>query len=277
MNLNNGSLQKVAVLISVGRHPVSGIARYSRNDAAAMKMAFTLTESSGTISVDIICAGNPDNAALSDYLALGAKTIKVIALEDDQDIIPALKRALENYDLILCGSRAEGGDATGLVPYFLASQLGVSLVADVIGITTGATPDVDAAKTGVVLQQFLPKGRRRSIAVTLPAILTVHPLAPSSARYAYASLRDGSIELQKTNTQLSSETNKLDQHPVWSLTPATARPLKLVAQEKRSGHARMLSATVAESRGGKMIQDGSASEKAQAILTYLREHRLVDY
>lgn len=104
MNVNNGPLQRVAVLVSVGRHPVSGIARYSRNDAAAMSMAAALVQSTAAISVDIIHAGNPDNAALSDYLALGAKTIKVIALEDDQDIIPGLKQALESYDLILCGS-----------------------------------------------------------------------------------------------------------------------------------------------------------------------------
>jgi electron transfer flavoprotein beta subunit len=37
-------MKKLAVLVSVGRHPVSGAARYSRNDAAALtiwKQAWT--------------------------------------------------------------------------------------------------------------------------------------------------------------------------------------------------------------------------------------------
>ena len=259
--MSTSSLQRIAVLVSVGRHPVSGVARYSRNDAAALGMALTLAAEG--VSVDIIHAGNPDNPALSDYLALGAKTIKVIETAADQDILPGLKQALESIDLVLCGSRAEGGCESGLVPYLLASQLHLPLVAGVISVS----PDED----GVLLKQFLPKGRRRDIAVSLPAILLVHPLAPSTVRYAYAHLRAGSIQRQTLQSQSSTTPKE------WTVAPAKARPLKLVAQEKRSGHARMLSATESESRGGKVIADGSASEKAQAVLAYLREHRLVDY
>ncbi|MGS0743641.1 electron transfer flavoprotein subunit beta/FixA family protein [Glaciimonas sp. GG7] len=259
--MRSSSLQRIAVLVSIGRHPVSGVARYSRNDAVALGMAMTLAKEG--VSVDIIHAGNPDNPALSDYLALGATTIRVIETAADQDILPGLKQALDNVDLVLCGSRAEGGEESGLVPYFLASQLHLSLVAGVIAVT----PEAD----GVLLKQFLPKGRRRDIAVSLPAMLMVHPLAPSTVRYAYANLRSGSIQRQTLQSQ------SLNVSQDWTLAPAKARPLKLVAQEKRSGHARMLSATESESRGGKVIAEGSASEKAQAVLNYLREHRLVDY
>ncbi len=59
--------------------------------------------------------------------------------------------------------------------------------------------------------------------------------------------------------------------------PATARPVRLAAAEKRSGHARMLSATTTENRGGHVVIEGSSVEKAQVILAYLREHQLVDY
>jgi len=266
MNANKRHLKRVAVLVSVGRHPVSGVARYSRNDAAALGMAVALAESTSGVSIDVIHAGNPDNAALSEYLALGAATVKVIETAADQDVLPGLKQQLENYDLVLCGSRAEGGEESGLLPYLLASELGLALVAGVIAVT----PDTD----GVVTQQFLPKGRRREIGVTLPALLMVHPLAPSSVRYAYAKLRAGSIQKQTPPRVIANGSNA---QQAWTLAPAKARPLKLVAQEKRSGHARMLSATVTESRGGQVIQQGSASEKAQAVLAYLREHRLVDY
>ncbi|PUA16713.1 drug:proton antiporter [Glaciimonas sp. PCH181] len=264
----NTLLQRIAVLVSVGRHPVSGVARYSRNDAAALSMADALAAASVGISIDIIHAGNPDNPALSDYLALGAKNLKVINTAADQDILPGLKPPLENYDLVLCGSRAEGGEESGLVPYLLASQLGWPLIAGVIAVT----PETDGGGNGVLLKQFLPKGRRREIAVSLPAILVVHPLAPSTVRYAYANLRAGTIHRQAAQNASPAMAQQ-----DWILAPAKARPIKLVAQEKRSGHARMLSATVTESRGGKVIQQGSPGDKAQAVLAYLREHRLIDY
>jgi electron transfer flavoprotein beta subunit len=53
--------------------------------------------------------------------------------------------------------------------------------------------------------------------------------------------------------------------------------VRLAAAEKRSGHARMLSATTTESRGGSVVIEGTSVEKAQVILAYLREHQLVDY
>jgi len=70
-------------------------------------------------------------------------------------------------------------------------------------------------------------------------------------------------------------------HPAEStastIKPATAQPVRLAAAEKRSGHARMLSATTTESRGGSVVIEGTSVEKAQVILAYLREHQLVDY
>ena len=62
----------------------------------------------------------------------------------------------------------------------------------------------------------------------------------------------------------------------WTLS-AVRKPVKLAAAEKRSGHARMLSAVATESRGGSVVIEGSSVEKAQAILGYLREHQLIDY
>lgn len=35
-------LKRIAVLVSVGRNPVSGALRYSRNDAVALKLAVSL-------------------------------------------------------------------------------------------------------------------------------------------------------------------------------------------------------------------------------------------
>ena len=67
---------KIAVLVSVGRHPVSGTARYSRNDAAALTIALSLAKTHGA-TLDVLHAGDPSNPALREYLALGARFVAV--------------------------------------------------------------------------------------------------------------------------------------------------------------------------------------------------------
>ena len=59
---------RIAVLVSLGRHPVSGAVRWSRNDGAALALARRL----GGASVAVLHAGDPDEPALRGYLALGA-------------------------------------------------------------------------------------------------------------------------------------------------------------------------------------------------------------
>ena len=70
---------KIAVLVSVGRHPVSGTARYSRNDAAALTIAFSLAKTHGA-TLDVLHAGDASNPALSEYLALGARAVEVLEI-----------------------------------------------------------------------------------------------------------------------------------------------------------------------------------------------------
>jgi electron transfer flavoprotein beta subunit len=104
----------------------------------------------------------------------------------------------------------------------------------------------------------------------LPALVAVHPMANATPRYAYAKLREGAIQQVLVSAASASDAS-------WTTQPATAKPIRLAAAEKRSGHARMLSATTTESRGGSVVIEGTSVEKAQVILAYLREHQLVDY
>ncbi|AIY40618.1 Electron transfer flavoprotein [Collimonas arenae] len=261
--MNQQIIKRIAVLVSIGRNPVSGVPRYSRNDAAALGLAAELIQRTTGATIDVIHAGPADNPALAEYLALGATKINVIETTTAQDVLPALLEQLQAYDLVLCGSRAESGDASGTLPYQLAARLNLPLLAGVIAVTPGST--------GIVAQQFLPKGRRREVGLRLPALLTVHSLAPCRLRYAYASLRSGQMT-KRTFLSASSESAE-----EWTVEAAKVKPRKLAAPEKRSGHARMQAATVAESRGGKVVHEGSAADKAQVVLTYLREHHLVDY
>jgi len=257
-----GTLKRIAVLVSVGIHPVSGAPRYSRNDAAALELARKLAKTHQA-ALEVVHAGDPSNPALTEYLALGAERIDVLACGDRDDAAPALAKRLLGCDLVLTGTRAEGAYDTGMLPYRVAAALRFPLI--------GSAVDVSIDNGRVAVRQFLPKGLRRRIDAALPAVVAVHPLANAAPRYAYARSQAGSIVPNPTAMQADMEAAQ------WTVTRAERKPVKLAAAEKRSGHARMLSATTTESRGGSVVIDGSSVEKAQVILAYLREHQLIDY
>ncbi|REE21532.1 electron transfer flavoprotein beta subunit [Paraburkholderia sp. BL27I4N3] len=257
---------KIAVLVSVGRHPVSGTARYSRNDAAALTLALSLARTHNA-TLDALHAGDPSNPALKEYLALGARSVEVLetaaAPELQADAAAPLAARLRGYDLVLTGTRAEGAFDSGMLPYRVANALETPLV--------GAAVDITLRDGCAEVRQFMPKGLRRRVEVRLPALIAVHPLANAAPTYAYARLREGTI--RPVAAPVAANPDDL----AWSVRPAAAKPVRLAAAEKRSGHARMLSATTTESRGGSVVIEGSSVEKAQVILAYLREHQLVDY
>jgi electron transfer flavoprotein beta subunit len=251
---------KLAVLVSTGRHPVNGAARYSRNDAAALTIAIGIAKAHGG-QLDVLHAGDPANPALAEYLALGA--LKVDVLNTEGDACAALAQRLAGYDLVFTGTRAEGAYDSGTLPYRLADALHLPLI--------GAAVDVEVTTDGVEVRQFMPKGLRRRVRAPLPALVAVHPLANAAPRYAYARMREGHV------APVGSAAPADQERAAWTLGAVAAKPRKLAAPEKRSGHSRMLSATTTESRGGSVVIEGSSVEKAQVILAYLREHQLVDY
>lgn len=256
---------RIAVLVSVGKHRVSAAPCYSRNDAAALEIARGLEKTAG-FSVEVFHAGDASNPALTDYLALGARRIEVIDCAwgpDGDDPIPALAKRLQGVSLVLTGTRAEGAYDTGMLPYQLAAELGYTFVGSALDVTLG-----DGFAT---VTQFMPKGVRRRVAAALPCVVAIHPQANVKPLYAYARVPDGAIQ------QGPSASRKDIDAPHWSVAPTERKPRKLVANEKRSGHARMLSATTTESRGGNVVIEGTSVEKAQVVLGYLREHRLIDY
>lgn len=256
--------RRIAVLLSLGRHPVSGAIRWSRNDAAALGLACHLAAANpaGT-TITALHAGDPAEPALRGYLALGASQVQAIATLPGQDVLEPLAAHLADHALILCGSQTESGSASGLLPYLLAQRLGLPLLPAVLSAELGA----DAVRA----RQFLPKGRRRDLEADLPALLTVHPSAPYAPRYAYARERAGQIQALPPAVPAEPLADS------WRIEPASARPRKLAAPEQRSGRDRLLAATAMASRGGVVIQHGSPEEKARAVLDYLRTHNLVDY
>ncbi|HET7211400.1 MAG TPA: hypothetical protein VFI85_06625 [Methyloceanibacter sp.] len=252
-----------AVLVSAGRHPVTGAPRACRGDAAALALGQRLVGD----ALRIIHAGAIDEPALKDYLALGAGMIEVVAAPNGQDIVSVMSGLLEDVDLVLTGSRAESGVGSGLLPYALAKALGRPVVANVL--------DVEIEGVEALVRQFLPKGRRRGVAVSLPAILAVHPLTKVGLGYAYARRLSGRIVA--VSPAIDGKLGSGGRESPWTVEQTSRRPMRLKAEEKRSAHERMRAAVVSEAKGGVVAFEGTSVDKAQVVLNYLRNHRLIDF
>lgn len=253
---------KIAVLVSTAHHPVSGQPRRSSSDAAAFELGCSLAPPG---RLNVLTAGMAGKESLDDYLGLGAETIEVLTVADTADVLPALLARLQGFDIVLCGMRSDGQSASGMLPYLLAEGLRVPLVGDVL----------EAAADGrtLTVRQFLPKGMRRRLEVSLPAVLAVHLRAPQTRQYAYARARAGRI------SYVAGASGAAGAAPAWQFEPATRRPRPLKAKVAQSGHSRMMGAIGGDggARGGQVVKHGSAEDKAQILLDYLREHRLVDF
>ena len=254
----NDSVKKIAVLVSGGRHPVSGQARHCRNDSLALQIGLDLNQSL-TSHIKVLHAGEANNPALQDYLALGAEQIDVVPTTGD--IVENLAAQLSNTDLILTGTRAENGEDSGLLPYLLAAKLNCAIVADALEITL--------RDNKLEVLQFLPKGQRRRVLVSLPAVIVVHPSAAVRLNFIHARQNLGSIvSLPVGNSAAKSS--------LWQ-SGAPRKPIKLVAQIKQTGHERLMAAISSKTKGGTVVNEGNNVEKAQVILAYLREHQLIDF
>lgn len=256
------TMLRIAVLVSTARHPVSGQPVRSSSDAAAFELGCSLAPP-GRLTV--LSAGMAGKDGLEDYLGLGVEAIEVLTVAATEDVLPALLARLKGFDLVLCGMRSDGQSASGMLPYLLAEGLGVPLVGDVLEATRS-----DHALT---VRQFLPKGMRRRLEVRLPAVLAVHPRAPQTRQYAYARARAGRV------TYVAGAIGGGRAAPAWQYEPATRRPRPLKAKVVQSGHSRMMGAIGGDggARGGQVVKQGSAEDKAQILLDYLREHRLIDF
>ncbi len=252
-----------AVLISAGRHPLTGAPRACHGDAAAMALGQRLAGD----ALRIIHAGAIGEPALKDYLALGAGTIEVVASPDGSDAVMILSGVLSDVDLVLTGTRAESGAGSGLVSYALAKVLGRPVVANALDV------EIEGAEARV--RQFLPKGRRRRVAVSLPAILAVHPLAQVRLGYAYARRLSGRIV--PASPAIGVQPGAGAFASPWTVEQTSRRPLRLMPEEKRSAHERMQAAVASEVKGGVVAFEGTPVDKAQIMLNYLRKHRLVDF
>lgn len=263
MSTHTPTTLRIAVLVSPAFHPVSGKPLRSSSDAAALELGLSLDSPK---RLTVLCAGMVSRDSLRDYLGLGAAVIDVLTVAQDADVVPALVARLRGFDLVLCGARSEGQAASGMLPYLLAEGLGMPMVGDVL----------EAQLNGRTLsvRQFLPKGMRRRLELSVPAVLAVHPRAPQTRQFAYARSQAGRISYAG-----STAPGAAHPEPDWRLESASRRPRPLKAQVAQSGHSRMIGAIGGDAgaRGGLVLNQGSADQKAATVLAYLREHRLIDF
>jgi electron transfer flavoprotein beta subunit len=260
---------KIAVLLAPGRHPVSGRVQAGASDAAAFELACSLLPPALLTCLCVHVDGTPGSAGLRPYAALGAIDIGLLAVPSEAELVPALLARLGGFDLVICGVRAEAQQASGLLPYYLAEGLGLPLVTDVLEARREAG--------AVRVRQFLPKGLRRLLELSGPAVLAVHPRAPRTRQHAYARAAAGRV------THLDCAVAAATRHTVgalWNYEALTRRPRPLKAALKQSGHSRMVGAIGggdASAKGGEVVKQGNAVEKAQVLLRYLRDHGLVNF
>jgi electron transfer flavoprotein beta subunit len=249
----------VAVLVSTRTDPVSGRATRSTADAAAVAMAQALGA-----EPTLYAAGEMSDAVARDYLALGVPALHRIG-GDAEHVVAALAQAASGASLILTGARAQGGLGSGLLPYQLAQALGRPLVPDVIAI--------EADGAAWIVRQALPRGARRRLRVTVPAVLVIGERAPPATRYAWDAAQRGSIVALAAPKVAASTFAAVD----WHFEPARKQLRPLAAQVQQSGHARMAGAvgTAAATTSSRVIKDGSVQDKAQALLDHLRSVGLV--
>lgn len=276
--IKQSAASPLAVLVSVRIDPTSGRATRSRADAAAVALA---QKAMGDGAEPWLCtAGSMPDAVARDYLAQGLSQLTRLRLAGDANpdqLLPMLAKACRDKGLLLTGPRAESGTSSGLLPYALAHVLQRLLIDEVIDLT----PEDHG---GWRVTQALPRGARRAwrLDAGVPAVLVTSARLQQREdlpqKYSWVAAQAGRI-VEPLMTVAAPQTQPAAAPAVaWTLetTRKQRRPLAAVSAE--SGAARMARATGSAepaARGGMVIREGSAMDKAQLLLDHLRKLSLV--
>lgn len=250
----------VAVLVTVGRHPLTARARRADQDARAVEMALSLADA----SVSLLHAGQQGHEheeAIRGYLGMGIDAVGLIDQGPQADVVPALTKALREStpQLVLTGTRAETGEASGVTPYLLAEALGWPI------ITGLAAVEKIEQGTAVVLQA-LPRGKRRRLRIRLPAIATVDSSAPPARQSAFGPAKRGEFACQQAVSEIDEALG------AWHIQPARKRPKRLKIVKSSSARDRFKAAAAkAEGGGGQTLSDVTPEQGAEAIFKLLKE------
>lgn len=264
------STTNVAVLLSIGRHPVSGRARRAATDAQALEMALALRPRRLTAIHAGPAAGSE---ALRAYLGMGLERLTLLDLPEGADPVEPLIAHLRRLapSLVLAGGRAEDGEGSGMLPYLIARGLDAAIVPDVVRFDHADAADITTDTAHLV--QALPRGQRRALTVTGRLVATVHPSAPPARPSAFGPARRGVIEsvAELVTAGATADLFLSDcEHRPW-------RPKPKLMRVKRGGSAldRLRAATENKSGKGQLLVNPTAEAGALAIYDSLVERGML--
>ncbi|ROT99956.1 electron transfer flavoprotein subunit beta [Marinobacter sp. R17] len=247
---------RVASLVSNGQHPKSGRSRRASQDARAVELGLKMAGAASRV----IHVGDGDReGGLDQYLGMGLQEITLLNADEQADAVPVLLEYLKgaSFDIVLTGVHAEQGEASGMVPYLLAEQLGWPLVSHIADIRK-----VEGGRAEVL--QALPRGQRRLLRVPLPFIATVDSAAADARQYAFGAARRGRLVDVITDAPVDQARQE------WTCAPAKPRPKRLHVAKAKSAADRFKAATAKpQGQGGSVIREGTDQEKATAIMELL--------
>ncbi|WP_148253572.1 electron transfer flavoprotein subunit beta [Aidingimonas lacisalsi] len=258
----------VAVLLSVGRHPVTGRARRADQDARGLELALSMAAA----RIELVHAGPFDDAcevSMRGYLGMsaghagsGADSVTLVDQPSQADVVPALCRTLSESlapQLVIAGERAEQGEGSGMLPYQLSESLGWPLVGGIVA--------VEGVEEGVAtLLQALPRGQRRRLSVRLPVIVMVNATAMAPRQSAFGPARRGTLAVVEQPAVHDAAQDE------WRVQPARKRPKRLKIVKATSARERFKAAAAkSDGGGGQIMKDVSPDEAAAAIHKLLKE------
>lgn len=245
---------KLTVFISVARHPKSGRTMLAPNDARALAVAKRLVQQPNVVHV----GPKEHEWTLRQYLGLGIDEIQWIQPHADQDVATLIAGYLmaNPCEIAMFGERAQGGEDTGLVPYLVAEANGLPLVDQVLAITDGE------------LTQFQPKGKRRTLALSTPSVITVSSNAPLELEYVARRARNGQLNcISTTGTPVSQTALQ------WQAEPSQPGHKRLTIKSNKSGWDRFSRRMAVSGGGGEVVRD--LDEGVDKVLGLLRSKKLV--
>jgi electron transfer flavoprotein beta subunit len=249
---------RVAVLVSIGRHPQSGRPRLADLDARALELALNLVDSE---QIDLVHAGAANLDVLSGYVGMGLKQVTVLRPPPGADIVPGLVQYLKDNRpaVTLAGCSAESGEGSGQVPYILANALQLPLLP--------ALASLLVRDQRAIALQALPRGQRRQLEAPIPLIATVDRSAPSPRQSAFRLARDAqTAEIHVPGVADVSEVRRV---------PARAKPKRISIPTGGNAADRLRALTQIQTKSGELLVNPAPGEAAEAIWNYLLRERII--